>query len=118
VLRIRDVYSGSEFFHPGSRVKKISDPGSESASKNFRPKTVSKLSEKLSGLFVPDPDFFPRILDLGIKKHRIPDPNTGCGSGSDPDSMGSLNPDSQSGSESRRAKVAHKNREKLINFIF
>jgi hypothetical protein len=28
VLRIRDVYPGSEFFHPGSRVKKAPDPGS------------------------------------------------------------------------------------------
>jgi hypothetical protein len=26
VLRIRDVYPGSEFFRPGSRVKKIPDP--------------------------------------------------------------------------------------------
>jgi hypothetical protein len=32
-LRIRDVYPGSEFFQPGSRVKKIADPGS--ASKNL-----------------------------------------------------------------------------------
>jgi hypothetical protein len=31
-LRIRDVYPGSEFFHPGSRAKKIPDP--RSASKN------------------------------------------------------------------------------------
>jgi hypothetical protein len=30
VLRIWDVYPGSEFFHPGSRVKKILDPGSTS----------------------------------------------------------------------------------------
>jgi hypothetical protein len=39
------------FFHPGSRVKKISDPGFESASKNLSIVTlvtqniVSKLSE-------------------------------------------------------------------------
>jgi hypothetical protein len=26
VLRIRDFYPGSEFFHPGSRVAKIPDP--------------------------------------------------------------------------------------------
>ncbi len=25
-LRIRDVYHGSKFFYPGSRVKKVSDP--------------------------------------------------------------------------------------------
>jgi hypothetical protein len=35
---------GFEFFHPGSREKKIPDPGSGSASKNlsiFNPKTFS-----------------------------------------------------------------------------
>jgi hypothetical protein len=53
---------GSEFFHPGTRirVKKIPDPGS--ASKiliSFAQKTqklVSKLSEISSGMFIPDPD--------------------------------------------------------------
>ncbi len=56
---------GFEFFHFGYgtrfRVEKIPDPGSASASKNlsiFKPKTVSKFSEKLSGMFIPDPDFF------------------------------------------------------------
>jgi hypothetical protein len=46
--RIRAVYPGSEFFYPGSRVKKIPDPGSGSASKNLSIlslKIVSKLSE-------------------------------------------------------------------------
>ncbi len=41
VLRIQDVYPGSEYFHPGSWVKKIPDPESGSASKNlcvFKPK--------------------------------------------------------------------------------
>jgi hypothetical protein len=33
VLRIWDVYPRSAFFHPGSRIKKIPDPGS--ASKNL-----------------------------------------------------------------------------------
>ncbi len=45
VLRIRDVYPGSECFYPGSRVKKFPDPGSASASKSlsiFNPKIVSK----------------------------------------------------------------------------
>ncbi len=38
--------SGSEFFQPGSRVKKIPDPGSGSKSLNiFNPKNISKLSE-------------------------------------------------------------------------
>jgi hypothetical protein len=40
----------------------------------------------------------------------------------DPDSVGSLDPDpvtdSQSGSGSRRAKKTHKHRKKLINFMF
>jgi hypothetical protein len=46
VLRIRDVYPRSEFFQPGSRVKKFPDPGSgyasDSASKN-----LSFLTKKL-----------------------------------------------------------------------
>jgi hypothetical protein len=40
VLRIRDVYPESDFFHPGSRVDKIPVPGSGSASKNFEPKKL------------------------------------------------------------------------------
>jgi hypothetical protein len=38
----------------------------------------------------------------------------------DPNSMGSqgLDPDSQSGSESRRAKMTDKNRKKITNFSF
>jgi hypothetical protein len=60
-------------FHPGSRAKKNSDPGfgSGSAPKNlsiFYPKTVSMLVEKLSEMFIPDPDFFPS---------RIPVPDPG-----------------------------------------
>jgi hypothetical protein len=54
------------FFHPGSRVKKIPDPGSGSASKNLsilNQKIIYKLSE-ISRLFIPDPDphhwFLPR----------------------------------------------------------
>jgi hypothetical protein len=35
-----------------------------------------------------------------------------------PDSMGSLDPDPNSRSVSRRGKFSHKNRKKLINFIF
>jgi hypothetical protein len=49
-------------------------------------------------------------------KTRVVDPY----SYPDLDSMGSLDPypDSQSGSGSRRAKMTHKHRKKLINFIF
>jgi hypothetical protein len=61
-----------------SRIQVLKDPGSGSASKNlskFRPKNCFKLSEKLSGMFIPDPDFSPsriRIPDPGIKKVLAP----------------------------------------------
>jgi hypothetical protein len=35
----------------------------------------------------------------------------GCGKGLDPDSIGSVDPDSESGSRSRRAKMTHKSRK-------
>jgi hypothetical protein len=60
---------------------------------------------------VPSP-FFPVLLANLIHLHKI--------SVADPDSMGSQapDPDSQSGPGSRRAKMTHKKRKKLINFIF
>jgi hypothetical protein len=70
VLRIRDVYSGSEFFP--SRVKNIQDPGSGSASKNLSiliKKMVSKLLEIWSGMFIPDPGFdffYPSRIQVRI----------------------------------------------------
>jgi hypothetical protein len=36
----------------------------------------------------------------------------------DPDSIKSVDPDSKSGSGFRRAKITHKNRKKLRNFMF
>ncbi len=75
VLRIRDVYPGSEFIHPpGSRVKKILDPH-QIFSVFLTQKIVSKLWEIWSGMqccgsgmFIPDPDFYPsRISDPGSK---------------------------------------------------
>jgi hypothetical protein len=69
------LYSGSEYFHTGSRiqVKKISDPRSGSAIKNlsiFRPKNCLG---KMIWDIIPDPDFFPsRVPDQGVKK--APDP--------------------------------------------
>jgi hypothetical protein len=57
VLRIWNVYPGYEFFHPGSKIQGQKDSGS--ASKNiyiFNPKIITKLSEKLSGMFIPDLD--------------------------------------------------------------
>ncbi len=78
LMRIRDVYPGSEFF-PFS--KKIPDLGSRiririKEFKYFNPEQiVSKLSEIWSGLFIPDPDpdFLP-IPDPGIKKALDPYP--------------------------------------------
>jgi hypothetical protein len=67
LLRIRDVY-------PGSRVKKIPDPGS--ASKNLSIlalKIVFKLSENDLGCH-PGYRFFPSRIQ-GSKRHRIPDPD-------------------------------------------
>ncbi len=46
VLRIRDVYPGSEFFPSRTCIKEF---------KYFDTKIVSKLSEILSGLSIPDP---------------------------------------------------------------
>ncbi len=77
-------------FHPGTRVEKIPGSGSASASKNFSiltPKIVSKLSEILSGMFIPDPDpgygimvFFTHYWFgsqiQGSKRHRITDPGS------------------------------------------
>ncbi len=51
---------GSEFSHPGSRGQK----------------TVSKLSEKCCGMFIPDPDFSP-ARSQGSTKHRIQDSGSG-----------------------------------------
>ncbi len=69
--------SDPNFFHHGSGVKKI--PGSGSASKKLRiltHKIVSKLSEILSRMFIPDPDLdFLPISDPGVKKS--PDPGSG-----------------------------------------
>ncbi len=64
---------GSEFYPSLIRIFSIRDPGS--ASKNLsilNQKFVSKLSEIWSGLFIPDPDFYPsRIQDPGVKKAPV-----------------------------------------------
>jgi hypothetical protein len=62
--------SDPNYFHLGSRVKKI--PGSASTSKNLSivtPKIVSKLSEILSGMFILDFDFLP-IPDSGFRGQK------------------------------------------------
>jgi hypothetical protein len=69
-----DPYPGSEFFFP-SRIpdtgsKRFPDPGSGSALKNLSiltQKIVSKHQYCGSGMFIPDPDFYPS---------RTPDPKT------------------------------------------
>jgi hypothetical protein len=78
----------SDFFHPGSKVYKIPDPGSASKNLsililNFDTKNLSifilnfdtKFSKIRAGMFIPDPGsgFFPFRIP-GSKKHRIPDP--------------------------------------------
>jgi hypothetical protein len=76
VLRIRDVYHGPNFFHPGSQIPGQNDTGSririhiENLS-IFNPKIVSKLSEIWSGLFIPDPD-----TDRDLNFLPIPDPRS------------------------------------------
>jgi hypothetical protein len=64
--------------NPGS--KRGPDPGSASKSFDISAlKTVSKLSEKLTGMFTPDPDFF-FIQDPGVKKAPDPDLQNFCNS--------------------------------------
>ncbi len=74
VLRTRDVYPGSDFFHPGSRVKKIPWSGSASASKN-----LSVLTQKLfpcSRKYDPRRSSRIRILDPNLDFLPIPDPGS------------------------------------------
>jgi hypothetical protein len=70
---IRDGYPGSDFFHPGSKIDKISDPGPGSASKNLNHFKFKKIR---SGMFIPD--LRSRVLDLDFfhtgSQIRIPDP--------------------------------------------
>jgi hypothetical protein len=172
MLRIRDVYLGSEFFPSRNRIKEF---------KYFNQKIVARIY---------DPGFSSRIRILIFyasriqftKRHRIPDPDpqhcsldvklcrsgTGRGAGGaghrlgqeevaplhqvgprgpgghlqedrtegahqgqlvfrqcfgsgselDPDSIRSVDPDMDSESGSRRAKITHKNRKKVRNFMF
>jgi hypothetical protein len=72
---------GFQFFHSGSRVKKIPDSGSGPASKNLsinsNPKNCSRKYDPGCSSRITDPDFLP-IPDpgsriQGSKRHRIPD---------------------------------------------
>ncbi len=84
VAQIRDVYPGSEFFHPGSRVKNALNPGSGPETLNWRriliflsQKIYTKVLKKWSGMFNPDPGTWIRIFFLSripaSKKHQILD---------------------------------------------
>ncbi len=76
VLRIRDVYPGSELFLLGSRIQGEKDSGS--ASKNliiFDPKIVSKLSEIWFGMLIPDPG--SGFWFLPVPNPKAPDPGSG-----------------------------------------
>ncbi len=68
-------------------------------------------------LFFSDPDVPTSVADpchFGTDPdQRIRASYQGCGSGLDPDPIGSVDPDSESGSGSRRAKMAHKSRKNL-----
>ncbi len=46
------------FFHPGSRVKKIPDPGSGSASRNLNKCLSSRKYDPGCSIPDPDPDYF------------------------------------------------------------
>jgi hypothetical protein len=78
-FRILDVYTGSRIQIFPSRIQVQKDPGSGSASKNlskFNPKNCFKLLEKLSGMFIPYPDFFPiPDPDSGSRNKKVPDPD-------------------------------------------
>jgi hypothetical protein len=78
ILRIRDVRyipdPDSNFFHPGSRVKKI--PRSGYATKNLSILTQKIVSQQ-SRNYDPESSsrFFTHPGSRGQKRHRIPDPD-------------------------------------------
>ncbi len=81
VLQIRDVYPGSEFFHPGSRVKKITGDRFRIRIKEFKyfnPQNcdLGNMIREVKpgfGSWIRILDFLI-IPDSGSKRHRIPDP--------------------------------------------
>jgi hypothetical protein len=66
VLRIRDVYPGHNFFHPGSASKNLGNLTQKMVlnSPNYDPGCSSRIR-------IPDPDFLP-IPDPGAKKAADP----------------------------------------------
>ncbi len=87
---VSDVCPGSDFYHTGSRTEELtrSRIRIRILVKEFMyfltQKTDSKYSKIWSGMFRPDlgfwywifshPRFRTKVLDPGVKKHRIPDP--------------------------------------------
>jgi hypothetical protein len=67
-ILIFSIPDPGSFFHPGSTASNYFSILTQ--------KIVSKLSEKWSGLFIPDsdPGFFTHSGSRGPKRHRIPDP--------------------------------------------
>jgi hypothetical protein len=81
VLRIRDVYPGSEFFHPGSRIHCQKIPYPDLHLSIFDPKIVFKHSQIRSRMFIPDPTsgifiFYPSRIRIQGRKR----PDHGSGS--------------------------------------
>ncbi len=80
--------------------------------------TILKIFKRI---FLTKRNFFKFISDpelIRSAKSRVVDPDTDPGSGLDPYSIGSVDPDPvpylESGSGSRRAKMTHKGRKKLV----
>ncbi len=64
MLQFRDVYTGSEFFHPGSWIQSPKDPESLIRDKEFKYRYILlKSVTKLSEIMIRAPF---RILDLDI----------------------------------------------------
>jgi|694.fasta_scaffold144909_1 hypothetical protein len=64
------------FLHPWSQIRFLSSPDPHQIILSILTQKIgSKLSEILSGLFIPVPDFFYLCRIQGSKRHRIPDPD-------------------------------------------
>ncbi len=76
VLRIRDIYPGSEFSSSQIRIFSIPDPHQSLSILTKKMFQSSEIwSNQAAMLFIPDPDFnFLPIPDPGVKKAPDPDP--------------------------------------------
>jgi hypothetical protein len=77
--------------------------------------TLSRFGEKITA------DPYDNLLinggDGGTDESEVQDCGSGSVSGLDPDSIGSVDPDSESGSGPRRAKMTHKSRNFFFKFM-